>query len=63
MEESPKPTPSLRLPVQNPPVSRNPVTSASWDSRAGVAASQTVCDNLTGLAQQMCYAVEYGVST
>jgi len=27
-----------------------------------VEASQTVCDDLRGLARQMCYAVEYGVS-
>lgn len=53
----------MKLPVQRPPVGRN-----TWDGggtrrgSAGVEASQTVCDGLTGLAQQMCYAVSYGVS-
>jgi len=30
--------------------------------QSGVEASQTACDNLRGLARQMCYATEYGVS-
>ena len=62
MKESTKPTPSLRLPIQSPSVSRNLIASSGWDSRAGVEASQTHCDNLTGPAQQWCYALEYGVS-
>ena len=53
----------MKLPAQSPPVGRS-----LWHDRgggrqhgAGVEASQTACDGLTGLAQQMCYAVSYGV--
>jgi len=62
MEENAKPTPSLRLPDQSPPVSRDLMTSKWRDRERGVEASQTPCDNLTGPAQQMCYALEYGIS-
>ena len=37
------------------------MTGQGYENAAGVEASQTVCDNLTGLAQQMCYSVVYGV--
>ena len=54
----------MKLPAQSPPVGRS-----TWDGSgggrhdgAGVQASQTSCDGLTGLAQQMCYAVGYGVT-
>ncbi len=56
-----EPTTGLRLPVQSPPVSREFVTGQGHQNAAGVEAAQSVCDNLTGLAQQMCYATEYGV--
>lgn len=53
----------MKLPAQSAPVGRG-----LWDDSAGrrqdgagVIASQTACDGLTGLAQQMCYAVSYGV--
>jgi len=58
----------MNPPIQAPPVSREPVTNqsqqgvAAQQSRAGVMPSQTPCDHLRGLAQQMCYAVKYGVS-
>jgi hypothetical protein len=59
----------MRLPTQSPPISRELRNSAAVGngfgvegSRTGVIPAQTVCDHLTGLAQQMCYAVEYGVS-
>lgn len=56
-----EPTRGLRLPKQSPPVSREIVTGQCYETVAGIEAAQTVCDNLTGLAQQMCYALEYGV--
>jgi hypothetical protein len=56
-----EPTPGLRLPVQAA-VSRELAAGQGYENSAGIEAAQTVCDNLTGLAQQMCYAVEYGVN-
>ena len=56
-----EPTMGLRLPVQAA-VSRNFMTGQGHENAAGVEAAQTVCDNLTGLAQQMCYAVVTGVN-
>jgi hypothetical protein len=58
----------MNLPIQSLPVTREIVArepqnmSAQDGSQPGVLASQTACDGLTGLARQMCYAVEYGVS-
>jgi hypothetical protein len=57
-----EPTSSLRLPVQAA-VSRELTTGQGYENAVGLEAAQTVCDKLTGLAQQMCYAVEYGVNT
>ena len=56
-----EPIAALRLPVQAA-VSRELMPGQGYVNAAGVEAAQTVCDNLTGLAQQMCYAVEYGVN-
>ena len=56
-----EPTIGLRLPVQVT-VSRELAAGRGYEDSAGVEAAQSVCDNLTGLAQQMCYAVEYGVN-
>jgi len=56
-----EPNAGLRLPVQAA-VSRELAASQGYENLVGVEAAQTVCDNLTGLAQQMCYAVEYGVN-
>jgi hypothetical protein len=53
---------TIRLPVQSPPISRDNRMEEAHLSQSGVEASQTVCDGLRGLARQMCYAVEYGVS-
>jgi hypothetical protein len=49
------------LPIQSAPVER-PATPTGGTGPAGphVAASQTGCEGLTGLAQQMCYSVLYG---
>jgi hypothetical protein len=54
------PNAGLRLPVQAA-VSRELTAGQGYEYSAGIEAAQTVCDNLTGLAQQMCYAVVYGV--
>jgi hypothetical protein len=53
---------SMQLPVQSQPVERDLVSSAAVDGAGGIQPSQDACANLTGLAQQMCYATEYGVS-
>jgi hypothetical protein len=58
-----EPTAGLRLPVQSPPVSRGLLTGQGHVDSAGVEAAQTVCDHLTGLAQQQCYATYYHVNT
>ena len=57
-----------KLPTQSPPVrrtvqSRNALKDQGHQtsqSGAGVEAAQTVCDNLTGPAQDMCWAIIYG---
>jgi hypothetical protein len=46
----------LRLPIQGPPVSRELMTGQGYENADGVEAAQTICNRLTGLAQQMCYA-------
>ena len=55
--------PGSAFPVQARPVVRGlragPATGASTGS--GVVASANRCQNLTGLAQQMCYATVYGI--
>ena len=57
----------MNPPIQSPPVSRQPLVNqsqgaAAQSSQAGVTPSASACDHLRGLAQQMCYAVKYGVS-
>jgi hypothetical protein len=54
----------MKLPAQRPPVGRDPGEDNGGTRRdgAGVYPSQSACDGLTGLAQQMCYAVTYGVA-
>jgi len=56
-----EPNAGLRLPVQAA-VSRELIAGRGYENSAGVEAAQSACDNLTGLAQQMCYAVEYGIN-
>jgi len=55
------PHPSL-VPAQAIPVGRG-VTGGSTRSRSGLraAAGGNACENLTGLAQQMCYAAVYHI--
>jgi len=61
METRPRPSP---LPVQAPPVGRR---TGGWPhsgpgrAGAGVEAAGNACEDLTGLAQQMCLAAIYGV--
>jgi len=52
--------PAVRLPAQAPPVSRGPA-GAGRLAGDGVLAARSRCAGLSGLAQQMCYAVRYGV--
>lgn len=49
----------IRLPAQAPPVTRMLSESRGSGNASGVSAAQTVCDDLTGLARQMCYDVMY----
>jgi hypothetical protein len=52
----------MKLPAQSPPVGRTgPPSGAAGREGTGVMASQTACGGLTGLAQQMCYAMRYGL--
>jgi len=54
---------TFRLPAQSPPIRRHEwIEDAYYVESRDVEAAQTVCDDLRGLARQMCYAVEYGVS-
>ena len=62
----------LTIPLQAAPVPRDSpahrhagaceVPASAFGASAGVHASQSVCDNLTGFAASLCYASEYGVS-
>ncbi len=53
----------MRLPAQSPPVQRDLVMSQAYLKDAGVEAAQSPCDSLPGMARQLCYAIEYGIST
>ena len=54
----------MKLPVQSAPVLRSVIDQNGQTSQGngGVEASQSACDGLTGLAQQMCYAAIYGIT-
>jgi hypothetical protein len=55
---------TMELPIQAPPVCRELLgDQASVEPVDGVEAAQSACDGLTGLAQQICYALKYGIST
>jgi hypothetical protein len=56
------PPTSLKLPAQSQPVIRDNRAGQGYVNGVGVAAALSVCDGLTGLAQQMCYGVVYGVN-
>ena len=53
----------MRLPPQSPPVQREPLINQAYLKGTGIEASQSPCDSLQGMARQMCYAIEYGIST
>lgn len=59
---TPATRPVLALPAQVCPVRRDHALPAQRDAGAGLAAAQSVCSDLRGLARQMCYATTYGVS-
>ena len=60
---SPTGAPSKRRsPRLSAPVLRSAVGTGRLDG-AGVDAAASRCDGLRGLAQQMCYATQYGVLT
>lgn len=53
----------LKLPQQAPPIRRDPSNTQEYARKGGVEAAQTPCDNLTGMARQLCYSSQYGVDT
>lgn len=54
----------LKLPQQTPPVQRDLLPyHERTKSGVGVEPAQTPCDNLTGMARQLCYSQLYGVDT
>jgi hypothetical protein len=53
----------MNLPMQSPPVTRNLLVVQGRLNTTGLNPSETdVCGDLTGLAQQMCYATYYGIA-
>jgi hypothetical protein len=52
----------MRLPPQIPPVYRDLPACQAYIKDTGAVAAQTPCDSLQGMARQMCYALEYGIS-
>jgi hypothetical protein len=52
----------MRLPPQTPPVYRELLASQTYMKDTGAVAAQTPCDSLQGMARQMCFALEYGIS-
>jgi hypothetical protein len=55
--------PTVRLPIQSRPVHRDDWTIPSaCETARGVEAAQSLCTDLHGMARQMCYATQYGVS-
>jgi hypothetical protein len=54
---------AMLLPIQAPPIRRDEHTGAlAPHAEGGLAANQSACSSLRGLARQMCYATTYGVS-
>jgi len=61
--------PGLRLPAQSPPINRSAFSlqpaapdGSSVQASGHVQPSQSVCDNMTGMARSLCYSAVYGVS-
>jgi hypothetical protein len=56
--------PGTMLPKQAPPIDRSgPMAPDAQVQDRGVDAAATKCAGLTGMAQQICYALKYGAST
>jgi hypothetical protein len=53
----------MKLPPQCPPVDRGLLANQACLEDKGVGAAQLSCDSLDGLARQLCYLLEYGIST
>ena len=53
----------MKLPLQIPPVRRDFQADPAFQTEGGVEAAQTRCDSLTGMARQLCYGMEFGIST
>jgi hypothetical protein len=54
---------TIKLPIQARPVHRDGWTApAAREPASGMQAAQSECSDLRGLARQMCYAAQYGVS-
>jgi hypothetical protein len=63
----------MHIPLQAPPVIRSSIAVREWRDAgcedapaaqlgAGVEASQSPCENVTGPAKSLCYALRYGIS-
>jgi hypothetical protein len=53
----------MKLPPQCPPVQRSLPMSQAYLKDAGIGAAQDPCATLPGMAQQICYGLQYGIST
>lgn len=53
----------MNIPPQCPPVQRDVVMGQARLNDTGVEAAQDPCASLPGMAQQMCYEMQYGIST
>jgi hypothetical protein len=56
------PRSALTLPAQALPIRRDQAQPARFDTGPGLEAAQSACSGLKGLARQMCYATNYGIS-
>jgi hypothetical protein len=54
----------MNLPPQAEPVARTLLLPGQTPATGGdgVTPAKSACDNLTGLARQMCYGTQYGIS-
>ena len=53
----------MKLPPQSPPVNRDLKAGAARLAEGGVVPAQNPCEALQGMARQMCFAINYGIST
>lgn len=52
----------IRTPIQAPPVARDERGEAASSTGVGVLPARSACSGLPGMARQMCYASQYGIS-